>query len=127
MSVVRPLPDRPNLTNLRKQAKALLAAWRAGDRQALARVRDLHPGGERLIATGRDALADAQLTVARGYGLGSWTQLVRHLRLTPAAQARHTVDLLFQATLAPGDAANTVEQVLGRRAKLVRQAYLDGH
>ena len=68
MPVVRPLPDRPNLTNLRKQAKALLAAWRAGDRQALARVRDFHPGGERLAATGRHALADAQLAVARGYG-----------------------------------------------------------
>jgi hypothetical protein len=126
MSVVRPLPDRPNLTNLRKQAKALLAAWRAGDRQALAQVRDFHPGGERLIATGRHALADAQLAVARGYGFASWTHLVRHLRLTPAAQARHTIDLLFQATLAPDDATNTVEQVLDRRAELVWQAYLDG-
>src|SRR5947199_296098 len=30
---VHPLPHRPSLTNLRKQAKALLAAWRACEAQ----------------------------------------------------------------------------------------------
>ena len=30
VSVVQPLPDHPNLTSLRKQAKSLLAAWRSG-------------------------------------------------------------------------------------------------
>jgi len=59
VSVIRPLPDRPNLANLKKQAKSLLAAWEAGDQQALTRMRDVHPRGERLTATGRHALADA--------------------------------------------------------------------
>src|SRR5262245_12524172 len=42
---VHPLPQRPSLVNLRKQAKALLTAWRAGDARALTRVRQFHPRG----------------------------------------------------------------------------------
>lgn len=126
MSVVRPLPDHPNLANLKKQAKSLLVAWRAGDQQALTRVRDLHPRGERLTAMGRHSLADAQLVVARGYGFASWARLVQHLRLAPNAQALHTIDRLFQATLAPAGQPSTVGQVLDRRVDVVRQAHLDG-
>ena len=126
MPVVQPLPDHPNLTNLRKQAKTLQAAWRAGDRQALAQVRDLHPRGERLTATGRPSLADAQLVVARGYGFASWARLVQHLRLAPGAQALHTMDRLFQATLAPSGEPGTVGPVLDRRVEVVWQAHLDG-
>jgi hypothetical protein len=104
MPVVRPLPDHADLANLRKQAKSLLAAWRAGDQQALTRVRDLHPRGMRLIAAGRQSLADAQLVVARGYGFASWARLVQYLLLAPGAQALHTMDRLFQATLDPAGA-----------------------
>ena len=126
MSVAPPLPDHPNLANLRKQAKSLLAAWRAGDQQALTRARDLHPRGERLLAMGRHSLADAQLVVARGYGFASWARLVQYLRLAPGAQALHTIDRLFQATLAPAGEPGTVGQVLDRRVEVVWQAYLDG-
>jgi hypothetical protein len=125
VSVVSPLPDHPNLANLKKQAKSLLAAWRAGDQQALGRVRDLHPRGGRLTAMGRHSLADAQLVVARGYGFASWARLVQHLRLTPNAQALHTIDRLFQATLAPAGEPNTVGQILDRRVEVVWQAHLD--
>jgi hypothetical protein len=127
VSVAGPLPDRPNVTNLRKQAKSPLAAWRAGNQQALTRVRDLHPRGERVIATGRPALADAQLVVARGYGFASWARLVQHLRLAPGAQALRTMDRLFQSTLGPADEPGTVGQVLDRRVEVVWRAYLDGH
>lgn len=126
MPVVRPLPAHPNLANLRKQAKALLAAWRAGDARALARVRDLHPRGERLTALGRHSLADAQLVVAREYGFASWARLGQYLRLAPGAQALHTMDRLFQATLAPAGEPATVGQVLDRRVEVVWQAHLDG-
>jgi hypothetical protein len=126
VSVVRPLPDHPNLTNLKKQAKSLLAAWRAGDQQALTQVRDLHPRGGRLTATGRPSLTDAQLVVARGYGFASWARLVQHLRLAPNAQALHTIDRLFQATLDPADGPITVGQVLDRRVEVVWQAHVDG-
>jgi hypothetical protein len=126
VSVVRPLPDHPNLTNLRKQAKSLLAAWRAGDQRTLTRVRDLHPRGERLAEMGRHSLADAQLVVARGYGFASWARLVQHLRLAPSAQALHTMDRLFHATLAPAGERGTVGQVLDRRVEVVWQAHRDG-
>jgi hypothetical protein len=126
VSVVRPLPDRPNLANLKKQAKTLLDAWRAGDQQALTRVRVLHPRGERLAAAGRHSLADAQLVVARGYGFASWARLVQHLRLAPNAQALHTIDRLFQTTLAPAGEPSTIGQVLDRRVDVVLQAHRDG-
>jgi hypothetical protein len=126
VSVVRPLPARPNLANLRKQAKALLTAWRGGDEQASTRVRDLHPQGERLVAAGRYRLADAQLVVARGYGFASWARLVHHLQLPPKAQALHAMDQRFQTTLADSSGTNTVGAVLDRRAALVWQAHRDG-
>jgi hypothetical protein len=127
VSVVQPLPHRPSLTNLRKQAKTLLAAWRAGDQQASTRVRESHPRGERLLADGRFSLADAQLVVARGYGFASWARLVQHLRLAPRAQALHTMDRLFRATLAPTGEPSTVGQVLDRRVDVVWRAHVDGH
>lgn len=127
MSVARSLPDRPNLANLRKQAKSLLAAWRAGDQRALTWVRDGHPRGGRIAVDGPHSLADAQLVVAREYGFASWPRLVHHLRLTPAAQALHTMDRLFQATLVPNGETNTVGQVLDRRVDLVWQAHADGN
>jgi hypothetical protein len=125
VSVVHPLPNRPNIAHLRKQAKSLLAAWRAGDQQALARVRELHPHGDRLIATGRHALADAQLVVARGHGFASWARLVQHLRLTPRARAGYTMDRLFQATLGPTGEPTTVGQVLDRRVEVLCRPHLD--
>lgn len=125
MSVVRPLPERPDLTNLRKQAKSLLAAWRAGDRQALAQVREFHPHGGRLAAMGRHSLADAQLVVARGHGFASWARLVQHLRLTPSARAGYAMDRLFQATLGPAGEPSTVGAVLDRRVEVLWRARLD--
>src|SRR5690349_6252185 len=118
------LPHRPSLTNLRKQAKALLVAWRTGDAQAASRVRQQHPRGERLLAEGRPQLADAQLVVAREYGFASWARLVQHLRLEPQAQALHALDRMFHAT---SGAPATVEEVLEQRVDLLWRAYLDGH
>src|SRR5258707_519903 len=121
VSVVRALPDRPSLANLKRQAKSLLAAWQAGDRQALARLRDVHPRGG-----GQHRLADAQFVLAREYGFATWSRLVHHLRLSPVAQALHTMDELFRATLAPAGAPNTVGSVLDRRVDLVWHAHLEG-
>jgi ankyrin repeat protein len=59
-----------NLEQLRKQAKELVRAARAGDEQALARVQAHAPERERI------ALADAQLALARENGYASWPALV---------------------------------------------------
>ena len=70
----RSLPSRPNVEQLRKQAKELLKALRAGDAIALRRA------GETLSAPRESLkLRDAQLTVAREYGFTSWRRLIAHV------------------------------------------------
>jgi len=71
-----------DLGQLRKQAKDWLHRGRAGDPEALALLRRLHPRGEELAADPiRLQLADAQLTLARAYDFPSWPRLRGHLRL----------------------------------------------
>ena len=60
------LPEFPDLAQLRRQAKDLLRAARAGDTAAT---------GELATFSGRVDLSDAQLTLARRYGFGSWPRL----------------------------------------------------
>jgi ankyrin repeat protein len=74
---VHPLPEDPSLENLRKRAKSLLRAVRAGEPRAVAAFRELHPRAETALA--RSALADAQLVLARSFGFASWARLRRHL------------------------------------------------
>lgn len=60
------LPVRPDLDQLRHQAKDLLHAARRGDPDAVARIRAV---SDRLM------LSAAQLAVAREYGFASWARL----------------------------------------------------
>jgi len=60
------LPEFPNLAQLRRQAKDLLRAARAGDTAA---------AGELSTFSDRVDLSAAQLTLARRYGLSSWPRL----------------------------------------------------
>ncbi len=70
----RTLPSRPNLDQLRKQAKDLLAAFQAGNDAAVAEVaRFERLDGKRDRAQFR--LVDAQRVLARAYGFASWTKL----------------------------------------------------
>jgi uncharacterized protein len=64
------LPARPDLGQLRNQAKDLLRAARDGDGEAIARIRTV---SDQLI------LAAAQLSVAREYGFASWPKLKREV------------------------------------------------
>jgi ankyrin repeat protein len=73
----RPLPENPSLVNLRKQAKGLFRRVRAGDADALAEIRELHPRGAK--ALDGFSLTDAQLVTARGYGFPSWPKLKKHV------------------------------------------------
>lgn len=77
----RHFPVRPNLEQLKHQAKELLRAIRRGDPSAVADVRNHHP---RSIAPAGAKLADAQLVLARSYGLSSWPRLVTACRITDA-------------------------------------------
>ena len=60
------LPVRPDLDQLRHQAKDLLHAAQRGDIEATARIRAV---SDRVI------LSSAQLAVAREYGFASWARL----------------------------------------------------
>ena len=78
---VRDLPVRPDLTQLRHQAKDLLRAIRRLDPSALADLREHHP---RAIDPADVKLADAQLVLARSYRAPSWNRLVLSCRLIDA-------------------------------------------
>jgi len=76
----RHFPVRPNLEQLKHQAKDLLRAIRAGEPEALAELQKHHPD-----KTGSSVkLADAQFALARSYGLPSWARLVTACRMTDA-------------------------------------------
>ena len=64
------LPRAPSLEQLRKQAKDLARAHRAGDPAAVARVREQHPRPADPLK-----LSDAQLVIAREHGFPSWPRL----------------------------------------------------
>ncbi len=89
------LPSRPNLDQLRKQAKDLLAAWRTGDAEALSWLREHHPEyAGTAVPPETLRLADAQLVTARRYGFTSWPHLKEEVELASLAFAdrvRHFV------------------------------------
>lgn len=68
---VRTLSRRPDLDQLKRQARELLQALRAGDAGALAEVNAHYRGADPAAF----ALHDAQLVLARAYGFDSWPKL----------------------------------------------------
>jgi hypothetical protein len=77
----RRLPVRPNLEQLQRQAKEFLHAIHTGDANAIAEFRERHPES---IEPSEAKLADAQLVLARSYGVSSWTRLVQAVQLVEA-------------------------------------------
>ena len=73
-----PLPERPDLSSFRRQARALQRAVRTADAAALARVAEHHPAGVPADPAAFP-LAAAQLVVAREHGFASWPRLRRYL------------------------------------------------
>jgi len=77
----RHFPVHPNLEQLRHQAKDLLRDLRNHDPDAIALLRKHHPNTADPATV---KLADAQLVVARSYGLPNWARLVTACRMTNA-------------------------------------------
>ena len=103
---VRTLPDRPDLPQLKRQAKELLAAFRAGNPDAVGEVAAHYRGADAATF----ALHDAQLVIARAYGFESWPKLKVFVDGA-------TVSRLMAATRA-GDRAG-VEALLKARPEIV--------
>jgi ankyrin repeat protein len=103
---LRTLREHPDLNQLKRQAKELLAAYREGDVQAIAEVSHHY----RSASPATFALHDAQLALARAYGFESWPKL-------KAFVDGATVSRLIAATRA-GDLAS-VRTILEARPELV--------
>lgn len=103
------LPERPDLEQLKKQAKDLLEQVHAGQPEALARIN--HEDREAF------ALHAAQRILAREYGFASWPKLKLHVetRTEETAEAR-----LVEAAL-DGD-KESVRAILAERPALRRRS-----
>jgi hypothetical protein len=79
------LPASPNLEHLKNQAKSLLKACHANHREARERIARHLP--HLLVGSDSDTLqvqlADAQLIIAREYGLPSWAKLKSYVEALP--------------------------------------------
>ena len=77
----RHFPVRPNLDQLRHQAKDLLRAIGRGDPVSIGEFGEHHP---KAVEPAEAKLAHAQLALARSYGIRSWSRLVLACKMTDA-------------------------------------------
>src|SRR5262249_28772795 len=89
-TVKHTLPPRPDLDQLRRQAKSLLAALAQGDAEAAATMTSHLPAAKGMnsaqVRSAGFRLADAQSAVARKTGFASWPRLGRHVELLRALE-----------------------------------------
>src|SRR6516165_9029685 len=115
----RQLPARPNLDQLKHQAKDLLNAHKAGAEDAIQRIRQSHPrfsqASEAEVRSARFTLSGAQLVIAREYGFVSWPKLKEYVEKA-GPQSRDAVEELKQALR--NDNATIVRQILDRHPEL---------
>lgn len=110
-----PLPQDPDLDQLRRQARELQRAVRLGDPSALALIAEFSPGRSRSLGRPRTefALADAQLVIARRHGFGSWARL------------RHHIDVVTRRSWRPDRPVPAEETAADRFLRLVCLTYSD--
>jgi ankyrin repeat protein len=113
------LPAAPSLEQLRKQAKELVRAHRAGDETAVARVRSHHPHAVEPLK-----LSDAQLVIARELGFPGWPRLKAYVeRLAaygPGLQHAYHEDLDYYEERADGLLASAQDGTDGAVAAFAR-------
>jgi hypothetical protein len=93
-TVSRDLASRPHLEVPKREARELLEQVRAGQPEALDRVRRQHPRFKKTaakdVATAEFRLSDAQRVIAREYGLSNWAELKTRINSNTLAQALET-------------------------------------
>jgi ankyrin repeat protein len=112
----RSLPDRPDLDQYKKQAKELVKAARAGDADALARVRAHHPRPP----DAAPRLADAQLAIAREHGCESWPRFIREIEARLGNQSPRAVWQAAERALEAGD-ADALDRLLREHGTMLRK------
>ncbi len=113
---VRDLPDRPNLSQYKKQAKDLLKACVAGDADALQRVRLVRQRASALVTLG-----DAQFVIAREHGDESWPTFAARVEAAAATPSPSTVWRQAERAVIAGDVA-TLEGLLRAHDQLFRES-----
>ena len=105
----RQFPDRPNLEQLKNQAKSLLRAAQAHDADALRRFAILPAFGNRTIVPARLALHDAQSVIAREFGFAAWNTLREEVEARSLSFDAAVDEFIRSAT---GGAARRAERLL---------------
>jgi len=100
------LREHPDLDQLRRQAKELLAAFLAGEAEAVAEINAQY----RDASAATFALHDAQLVLARSYGFDSWPKLKAYVE---GVNVKRLADAVRAGDLA------TVRSLLKARPELV--------
>jgi len=119
------LPSRPNLEQLKNQAKTILRGHRAANPDTLKLIQEHHPrwlkSSEAAIQMAGFTLSDAQLVVANEYGFETWAKLKAHVQLheSPVA-SQASVDALREAA-GRGDLA-LVNKLLDAKPSLINEA-----
>jgi ankyrin repeat protein len=99
---IRQFPVRPDLDQLKHQAKDFLRNIRRGDRQALEEFNKFHPRAD----AGNIKLSDAQFALARSYGAASWPRMVQSCDL---------IDAIWR------DDLETVRELVTKHSNLLRE------
>ena len=106
----RILRERPDLDQLKRQAKELLQAFKDGANVAAAEVSAHYHGAE----PGTFALHDAQLVIARAYGFESWPKLKAFV---DGASVKRLIDAVRSRNL------DDVQSILNVRPELARMSH----
>src|SRR5688572_17570046 len=118
------LSDRPSLEFYKKQAKDLVKAFRAGDREAAERAQQHHPRFERRAVVADDiaqlTLADAQLVIAREHGCDSWPKFAEQVRVRSGKTNLGAIWKTAERAVIAGD-VETLERLLNERGDLLRE------
>lgn len=81
---LRHVPVRPNLRQLKQQAKDLLRSIRQGEPSAIDEFRQSNPSPKFAASLELVKLADVQSALARSYGVASWPRIVQACNLIDA-------------------------------------------
>ncbi|HET9401139.1 MAG TPA: ankyrin repeat domain-containing protein, partial [Candidatus Acidoferrales bacterium] len=107
------LPPRPNLEQLKKQAKAVVKGHHSGDSAVIARIREHHPDWRGATAAkvkeSQFALNDAQLVIAKEYGFSSWAKLKSHVLSRKPDLSTEELAKALRDAVGSGDLTRTIE------------------
>ena len=112
----RLLPPRPNIEQLKNQARDLLNAHRSGAAEISTRFRASLPrlseASEQSILQAKITLRDAQSVIAREYGFSSWAKLKVHVEGLPV-QPDARQEILQALAERPKDVGRAIRAIQG--------------